>query len=283
MSIASAVSAGTAIAAGAAVTFGSFLTIAGGMASALGLLSGDKDFKKLGGILSAAGGLTNMVSNAANAATNTATATADAAGTATELTGMDLAADGAAGNSLIGGQSVAQAAALQEPVGTSMMTGVDGAGRVASPMGGGLGNTSGQSVADSLMGRAQASAAGGGVSGPGISLGGVSASQPMGTDLLARAAQSMTSGEIAGAARQVAQTTGANAGRSLMDWAKGAWNGASDWVQKNPNAAAFAMQGLSGTMAAKQQQEALDYQKSLIERARQNLNSPVRLTFTPGG
>lgn len=221
--------------------------------------------------------------SAANGA-STGTATADAASTAKELTGMDMAADGGSGNSLIGGKGVAQAAALQEPVGSSMMTGIDSAGNVTAPMGGGLGNASGQSVADSLMGKAQASAASGGAAGRGITLGGVSATQPSAGDFLAEAARGMSSGDVAGAAKSFAQTTGANnTGQSLMDWAKSAWNGASGWVQKNPNAAAFAMQGLSGTMAARQQQEALDFQRSLIERARQNMNSPVRLSFTPGG
>ena len=278
LSIAGGVSAGMALAAGTvaagAATFGAFLSVAGGMASALGLLSKDKDIAKLGGVLSLAGSVTSMVTGAANAAGNAATATADAADTAKAMTqGAEggetlLTAPGAATGASM--PTLGSAGAVAQPPGMDFMTGIDASGAVQAPMGGGLGGGAGQSVADSLMGRAQAGALSGGAT--------AGAPLPPMTDFLSEAAKGMTSGDVAGAIKGVQQQAG-----SLWDKATGMAGKAGEWVQKNPMAATFAMQGLSGTMAAKQQQEALDYQKSLIERARANLNSPVRMQFTPGG
>lgn len=148
----------------------------------------------------------------------------------------------------------------------SSMTGIDAAGNVVSPMGGGMGNVN--SVANTLTG------------GGGTLAGGAAAAQPMPamSDFLAQQAAGMTGSEVAGAMKNAQTTAG-----SLWDRATGAMGKAGEWVQKNPMAATFAMQGISGTMASKAQQDALDYQKSLMERARQNMNSPVRMQFTPGG
>lgn len=275
LSIAGGVTAGLGVAAGAAVTFGSFLSMAGGMASALGLLSKDKDLAKLGGVLSLAGGVSSMVSNAANAAGTAAPATADAMDTAAAMT---KGAEGA--ETLLTAPGASSAAPMPtmgtlaggaaDTAGTGMLTGIDAAGNVVSPMGGGLG-TPGPSIADSLMGRAQANVlTGGGAP--------VTAGAPPMTDFLADAAKGMTSGDVAGAAKSLQTQVG-----SLWDRAKGLGTGALDFIKQNPMATALVSQGISGTMAARQQQEALDYQKSLIERARRNLNSPVGMSFTPGG
>lgn len=273
LSIVSGVSAGMGIAAGAAVTFGSFLSIAGGMASALGLLSKDKDLKKLGGVLSLAGGISNAIQGA-NAAGNAATASGDAVDTAKALTqGAEggeslLTAPGASAPQTMPTMGTLAGGAAEAP-GMDFMTGIDSAGAVQAPMGGGMGGASGQSVADSLMGRAQANMAGGVAGG---------APAPQMSDFLSEAAKGMTRGDVSGAIKDIQTQAG-----SLWDRATGAVGKAGEWVQKNPMAATFALQGVSGTMAAKAQQDALDYQRSLIERARANLNSPVRMSFTPGG
>lgn len=279
LSIAGGVTAGMALTAGTvaagAATFGAFLSVAGGMASALGMLGKNKDMAKLGGILSLAGGITSAVTGAANAAgSGTATATGDAMDTAKAMTqGAEggetlLTAPGTATGAQM--PTLGSAGAAAQPPGMDFMTGIDTGGTVSAPMGGGLGGGAGQSVADSLMGRAQA----------GVLSGGATSGAPMPqmTDFLSEAAKGMTSGDVAGAIKNVQTQAG-----SLWDKATGMAGKAGEWVQKNPMAASFAMQGLSGTMAARQQQEALDYQRSLIERARANLNSPVRMSFTPGG
>lgn len=278
LSIASGVGAGMALAAGTvaagAATFGAFLSVAGGMASALGMLGKDKDMAKLGGILSLAGGITGAVAKAGTAAGTAATATSDAVDTAKAMTqgaeGSEtlLTAPGTATGAQM--PTLGSAGAVAQPPGMDLMTGIDTGGTVSAPMGGGLGDGAGQSVADSLMGRAQAGVLSGGATS--------GAPVPQMSDFLSEAAKGMTSGDVSGAIRNVQNTAG-----SLWDRATSAVGQAGQWVQKNPMAASFALQGISGTMAAKQQQDALDYQKSLMERARANLNSPVRLSFTPGG
>lgn len=279
ISLASGVTAAAgAIAAGTAIGLGTFLTIAGGIMSTIGMLEKDKDLTKLGGILSLGGAAANWMNStsAANSA-GTATATGDAMDTAAGLTGQLpqgsetlLTAPGASSTAAIPTMgTLAQGAA--DTAGTGMLAGIDSAGNVLSPMGGGLGNP-GPSVADSLMGRAQGNLLTGGAA-P------ATAGSPQMADFLAQQASTMTGGEVAGAAKNVQ----AQAGNSLFNRAGDFVKGIGDWTQKNPMAASFAMQGLSGTMAARQQQEALDFQRSLIERARQNMNSPVRLSFTPGG
>jgi hypothetical protein len=275
LSIASAVGAGTAIAAGAAVTFGSFLTIAGGMASALGMLGKNKDMAKLGGILSLAGGITSAVTGAANAAgSGTATATGDAMDTAKAMTqGAEggetlLTAPGTATGAQM--PTLGSAGAAAQPPGMDFMTGIDTGGTVSAPMGGGLGGGAGQSVADSLMGRAQAGALSGGATS--------GAPMPQMTDFLSEAAKGMTSGDVAGAIKNVQTQAG-----SLWDKATGMAGKAGEWVQKNPYPAMMGLQAVTGIANAYSQQDAQDYQRSLIERARANLNSPVRMSFTPGG
>lgn len=274
LSIASGVSAAMGVAAGAAVTFGSFLTMAGGLASAFGMLTKDKDLKKIGGILSLAGGVSNAIQGATNAAGNAATATGDAMDTAKALTqgaeGGETLLTGAAPVNSPGLPSVRNLAGAADTAGTSAMTGIDAAGNVVSPMGGGMG-TPGPSIADSLMGRAQANVlTGGGAA--------VTAGAPPMSDFLSEAARGMTSSDVAGAVKGLQTQAG-----SLWDRATGAVGKAGEWVQRNPMAATFALQGVSGTMAAKAQQDAQDYQKALIERARRNMNSPIAMSFTPGG
>jgi hypothetical protein len=88
----------------------------------------------------------------------------------------------------------------------------------------------------------------------------------------------MTSGDVAGAIKGVQQQAGSSP-MSLMDRVRGA----GEWVQKNPYPAMMGLQAATGIANANSQQDAQDYQRSLIERARANLNSPVRMSFTPGG
>ncbi len=152
-------------------------------------------------------------------------------------------------------------------LGMSNMTGIDAAGNVVAPMGGGMG--SGPSIADALTGRSAGALAGG-----------AATAQPMPamSDFLAQQAAGMTGSDVAGAIKNTQQMAG-----SLWDRATGAVGKGMDWIKANPMPATLIAQGISGTMAARQQQEALDYQRSLLERARRNMNSPVAMTFTPGG
>ena len=89
------ITAGAAIAAGAAVTFAGAMAVAGGMLAGLGVLSGDKDFQRMGSIVSSVGGLANAAQGLAGAGSSI-----DAATTAGDYANqMDLASDVAsAGN-----------------------------------------------------------------------------------------------------------------------------------------------------------------------------------------
>ncbi len=273
ISLASGVTAAAgAIAAGSAIGIGTFLTMAGGLLGTIGVLEKKSDLMKLGGVLALGGFAANAIGSAGNAAgTSTATATGDAVDTAKLMTqGAEggeslLTAPGAAQPqqmpSLLEQAKLSQAG---DAGGLSNMTGIDGAGNVVAPMGGGMGGSA-PSIADALTGQSGA-----------LTGGAMPASAA--PDFLSEAARSMTGSEVAGAIKNTQQMAG-----SLWDRATGAMGKGMDWIKANPMPTALIAQGISGTMAARQQQEALDYQRSLIERARANMNSPVRMQFTPGG
>jgi hypothetical protein len=287
LSIAGGVSTGMAVAAGTmAMSWGAALSIMGGMVSGLGLLSGDKKFQRIGGILSAASGIVGGLQKAA---------AETASGAAAGETAATLTAEGAAGSEslLTGGAtgaqempSLARQFANQAPAptamtgmetGTSAMTGIDSAGNVVAPMGGGMGSAGAapsSGIAQQLTG-----------TGYGALPQGTDALLTGGTNtagtpsLLQQAASGMTQADLAGATKQAQMLSPSG----LWNTAKTGFNDFTGWVQKNPQAAALLMQGISGTAQSYEQDKQNDYQRSLYERARANLNSPVRLTFTPGG
>jgi hypothetical protein len=282
LSIAGGVSAAAGVISTGVATFGSFLSIAGGMASAFGLITGDKKLQRIGGIMSAASSIVGGVQNA----------TAQTAqGAAAGETAATLTAEGAAGTEslLTGGAtgapempSLARQFASQAPspaamtgvdVGTSAMTGIDAVGNVTAPMGGGMGAAAPSSgIAQQLTGTGYGALPGGTES---LLTGGA----PTTKSLLETAAAGMTQADLAGAAKQAEMLSPSG----LWNTAKSGFNNATGWIKQNPMAAQLLMQGVGGSMQAYEQDKQNDHQRSLYERARANLNSPVRLTFTPGG
>ena len=275
LSMVAAGSAAAGVVATGVATFGTFLTIAGGVASGIGLLTKDKDLQKIGGILSLASGVVNGVQNMAGAGTQTA-AGADAASTAEMLTqgaqgteslltnpGM---ATGAAQPSLM--QAAQQAAGPTTSLtGMDTMTGIDAGGNVVAPMGGGMGSPS-AGIAQQLTGGATS----GGLAAPTVS----GAAQP---SLLEQAARNLTQSDVASATRNLSLQTGASP--SLWETVKGGAQGIGQFMQKNPVLSNMGFQALAGMYGP--EAEAMDYQRSLYERSRRNLNNPIRLQFTPGG
>lgn len=225
--------------AAAVSTIGGFLSVAGGIVSGLGLLTGDKGLQKFGGLLSLGSGIANMASAAGGAAGASTVAEQGVAGTAADAL-----------------QAGADTASLAERVGSLAPPGSElGALDAASAA------QTAQTVADtgSLL-EPGAQAFGG-------SMGGTTQS------LLERAAAGLTQGDLQAAAN-VAKS---DAAPSLFDQAMGGLNKAGQWIEQNPNTTKLlsgAAEGMWGPEA-----EAMDFRKSIYQRAQQNLNSPIRLKY----
>ena len=257
-------------------SFGTFLTIAGGMASAFGMLTKDKDLQKIGGILSLASGLVNGVQNMAQAGDATASG-ASAADTASTL--LSEGAEGTA--SLLTNPGAAQgvtAPTVGSPApmtGMDAMTGIDASGVVQAPMGGGMGSPS-AGVAERLTGGGQSLFGQAQSGGPSTLLTGGATTAPR--SAIEQLAAGMTQADVAAATRNAALQTQTP---SLMTQVRDAASGVGRWVQQNPTMANMGFNALAGMYGP--DAERMDYQRSLYERARSNLNNPVRLTYTPGG
>lgn len=280
ISMYAAASAGVAVAAGAAMTLGSALAIAGGFFSAVGMLNKDKNAAKLGGVLSLFSGVANGLQG-----TGAAAGATDGAATTAPVTSGDVAASLTQGAENSQGLLTNPGAAPTTPaLGTagselgSNLTGVNMAGSIDAPMGGGMGNAGAAadttSIAQQLTGSADNGAS---------LVSGVGTSTPT-QSLLERAAATMTQADVAGMTSSAQQAAGTGQ-PGLFDQATskigGYFDAAGKWVKANPAVANMGFKVLEGMYGP--QAEALDYQKSLMERARRNVNTPVRLTYTPTG
>lgn len=227
-------------------TIAGYATVAGAIMTGVGALTGKKDLMKIGGVLSLAGGLGTLASGVGNAA----------ASSGGGLTGGGAAVD----------EITAEAA---RGAGSNAATGVvgDAAGAAASTV---------PVTAPQFMPMGEAAA-------------GVGAEAPS----LMQAGQ-LQAGQ---AASSVPMTAPASATGPIQDYAQGLtmndmqsfWDrvkGVGKVIEQNPNAAKLAGQVVQGGVQAYgqyQQQQALEdqqnYQRSLMERARANLNSPIRITY----
>jgi hypothetical protein len=93
---------------------------------------------------------------------------------------------------------------------------------------------------------------------------------------LQEAASSMTKNDIV----SMLERGTANAKSLFGQAAEGAgkvMDAAGNWVQKNPQASNLMFKALEGMYGP--QAEQMDYERGLLERARRNVNSPVRLQY----
>ncbi len=263
-----AVAAGAAIAAGTFTVAGA-LTAMGGMFAAAGLLANDKDAQKLGSTLSALGGLGNTLGFGASSAPGidpSATAgdyanqmdlTSDAASAASEAGAAQAASQlpGTVGSEL-GQTTLGSAATVQPPQMGPQAIERAALAQQASPSSG---------IAETLTGNQP-------------SLLDQFSTQPVQTTQspLNEAASTMTQQDLA---QWMGNAT--KKGSSLIGQA---WDGAGSllgkagaFAKQNPELTKMAMGAIQGAYGP--QQQAFDYRKGLMERARQNANSPIRLKY----
>ena len=86
----------------------------------------------------------------------------------------------------------------------------------------------------------------------------------------------MTQNDIAAQLQRGTDKAGSLMGQA-WDGAGKMLNGAGEWVQKNPNAAAMVFNAVGNAFGP--EAEALDYRKSIMERANRNANSPIRMRY----
>lgn len=251
-----------AVVAGTA-TFAAYATVAGAVLSVAGAVTGNKDLSRIGAFVGLAGGIYNMAGGAASGAA----AGIDEAATAGDyVNSADAASDAAsAANSA---SAVDTAVAATAPVASAPITGVaapptvpDVSG-VATPA---AAPTSFAQQAAQQSGLATADAGATAASG-------VTPAQTAYGQL-----EATTQVPSAGALADAAKSYTANDLNSWWQKAMDAGKGVGKFVQNNKelvNMAGTALTNMYGP-----QSEALDYQKSLMERARRNINSPVVLTY----
>lgn len=264
------VTAGMAMAAGAAVTFGGVMAVAGGMAAGLGVLTGDKDFQRLGSTLSAVSGLANAAQGLAGAgeasqAFNAADGSMDAAeaakfarqGQEAASIGSAPASAGAAGAETGLGADLGEfgmAGDLNQPgmTGQPQGTVAESSQQIASKL------TGGENMADAYKTAPTATTDAQGLS------------YQVGRDsALQEAASSMTKNDIVSMLER-----GASNAKSLFGQAV---DGAGTWMQKNPVASNMMFKALEGMYGP--QAEQMDYERGLMDRARRNMNTPVRMQY----
>ena len=276
LAVAGGVSAGMAMAAGAAVTFASAMAVAGGMMAGLGLISNDKDMQRMGSMLSAVSGLSGAFTGGANAAA-TAGAAESAGGLSAEAAGLGAETGSlGAGYNFDGIGNYSGVGAAPTPgAGLGQAAGGAGAAGQINPQAAGLGQAS-QDIASSLTGSEggllakayqTAQTAPPGAAAP-------VAQTPAGA--LSEVAQGITQNDITAMLQRGADKAGSLMGQA-WDGAGKVLNSAGQWVQKNPQAASMVFSALGNAYGP--EAEAMDLRKSLMDRARQNSNSPVRLQY----
>lgn len=257
---------------GVAVGFAAFAGIAGSMMVAMGTVMGSKDLVKIGAIVGVVGGIAGFANGASSA--GAAASVDDAATAGNYVNSADAASDAAsAANSA---DAVTGAATVAEG-GTNMYAGAE----LATPP-----PSYGASIAEKAAAASTATPA------------------TTTTSLADMAAKSGLAAPDAGTAgmtpaqanyNQLEQTTQLPAGNGpLQEAAKGfSSDDLNAWWQKAKSAGKDVgkfiednktLVKIGGDMLGSMygpESEALDYQKSLMERARRNINAPVVLKYQP--
>ncbi len=220
-------------------TIAAYATVAGAIMTGVGALTGKRDLMKIGGILSLAGGLGTLASNAAGTAASSSGGLTGGGAAVDEITAEVAGAGGGAA----GAAETIGSAASSVPATAPQFVSMGEAG----------------AQAPGLMEAAQARSMQGATTVPLSAPTNVSAP-------IQDYAQGLTSNDM----------------QSFWDRVKGL----GKTIEDNPNTAKLIGQTVQGGVQAygQAQQEALlqeqnDYQRSLIERARANLNRPIRITY----
>lgn len=253
LSIAGGISAGMAIAGGAALTLGGALAIGGAMMSGIGLLGKDDDALKIGGFLSAAGGIANALGGGATAASSGMTDPMQGFGDSIMEGAKSQAGFG------FGGNALTQPAPLGQ-IGSTLGTELAAGSTLAKPA---------QPIASAgLASTAQPSALDQAIAGLNQPAAPISALQQ--------------------AASQFNQQTlndtlnGIEKKKSIWDNTFGQnLDAVGKWAKDNKELVNIGANALSQVYSP--QAEQLDFQRSIYDRARRNMNSPVRLKYMPGG
>ena len=258
-------------------TIAAYATIAGAVLTGVGALTGSKDLMKIGAVLSIGGGLTSLATGATEAASATASEGA--------VSGMDVAADQVGTASAGMGASTSAVPDAVAPL-TDMSTGAappsgEVLGNVTTPMPN-VGTTPIAQQAASInpamdtsaistpMVDGSNAAAGSTLQTPdpsmGFGKGGFDFSKAAKPDMVAQSGAKMTTSDLS----------------AFMQKAKEAGGAVSDFMSKNPALMKVGGDMLSSMYGA--QAEKFDYEKGLMDRARANLNAPVKLVYQkPGG
>lgn len=254
-----------AVGSGAVVGFAAYAMVAGAVLSTAGALTGNKDLSRIGAFIGLAGGISSLASGAAGAASG-----------AEAVSGMDLAADAAAGtanNVVTAGEAVGAAQGLGEVANAAIP------GTAATP--GAMPPTTAVAPPDPTAAIAPTTTA------PSTSLADIAAK---GAAPPTTPADAMTSYQALEnqAASPLAQKAANYSASDLSSWwdkamaaGKDVGKGVGDWAQKNPLMASTLV-NVGGKMIAAindPQAEALEYQRSLMEQARRNINTPIPLAY----
>lgn len=268
--------AGVAAALTGAAGFATFATVAGGFLASAGMLTGSKTLTKLGGILSLTGGLTSLASSmgssagsaageaASNAASDAASSAWDSAGSAA---GSDAAQFAKYAKNPIAGSGL-EAAATETSALTSAS--LDGAGAALAG-----GDQSYNLMEQARLMRSAPSDLAGTLQ---------SQNQALVTSAQDAALSQPFSGAPSNVPRSVLeganQLQGADHMNQLLDKVKGGASSVGKFIKDNKelvNLTGNALQAMNDPRS-----QYLDWQKSLMERRRQNLNSPIRMTVGGG-
>ena len=264
-----------AVASGAVVGLAAYATVAGAVLSTVGALDGNKDLRKLGAVLQLGSALYTGFSGAAGAGASGGAAAdaaaADAAGGMAPQFGSQAAYDAGIGNvaSEAAGQAVNTGALGQQAASGSLDTLYGAPADVQQEMSGGLFNRAASNQA----------AAG-------------APSMYGGAETNPDALSHFYGGDQAGGALdQQASTVASSDFAKWLDSAMGKAGSAlkqtGKFVQDNKEVVSMggnAVNSMYGPQArlAQIQQDQMNYQRSLLERARANINAPVALRYNRG-
>lgn len=245
-------------------SLGGFLTMAGGMMAGIGTLAGDKDLTKFGSVLTLAGGIGNLAAPSLFGKTGAAASAGAEAAQSTSEAASSVAEPAA--------QSANSSAALGK------VSELNPLGQAAPAIGPGAPNPAGMGefnmpdldAGGSLWQRAVNPTVGN-------PLGEMSLGNPLGATAGDLASAASTSNTLAAGYNMPALATDplqqAASSLTMQD--------VTNFLKNNKelvNLGGNALASMFGPQA-----EAIDFQKSLYERRRRNLNSPVRLGIVPGG
>jgi hypothetical protein len=260
-----------AVAAGTVTGFAAFAAVAGSLLVAGGQFTGSKDLVKIGSIIGIVGGISGFASSASNAAAPAVSGAVDE--TAAETARLaSQEATAAAGDAAASTTTAAAPAAVPDVSG--------GVPQVSTPPPNGTPGltetpaTTPNSLAD-MAARSGLATAG---PAPAPAVTGMTPGQTAynGLEQTTQVPQTPPSGLQTQASQYNAS--------DLSSWWDKAMNAGKDVAKfAKDNPALLKIGGEMLTSMYGPQAEALDYQKSLMERARRNINAPVVLKYTPPG